>query len=71
MTTTTRQHNIASGTSQGPEKNRKMVRPQCLDGVPVATMSIVKWKLQTILWPDDIVTLSQRNCLVPSSGNGR
>ena len=41
VTTTTRQHNIASGTSQGPEKNIKIVRPQCLDGV--ATINIVKW----------------------------
>ena len=32
-TTTTRQRNIASRTSQGPEKNQKIVRPQCLDGV--------------------------------------
>ena len=48
-TTTTRQRNIASGTSQGPEKNLKIVRPQCLDGV--ATIDIVKWQLQTTLWP--------------------
>ena len=66
-TTTTRQRNIASGTSQGPEKNRKIVRPQCLDGV--ATINIVKWKLQTTLWPDNMVTLSRRNCRVPSSAN--
>ena len=35
-----RQRNIASGTSQGLEKNRKIVRPYCLDGV--ATINIVK-----------------------------
>ena len=46
-TTTTRQRNIASGTSQGPEKNRKIVRPQCLDGV--AKITKVKWQLQTTL----------------------
>ena len=64
-TTTMRQRNIASGTSQVPEKNRKIVRPQCLDGV--ATINIVKWKLQTPLWPDNMVTLSRWNCRVPSS----
>ena len=64
-TTTTQQRNIASGTSQGPEKNRKIVRPQCLDGI--ATINIVKWKLQTTFWPDKMVTLSRRNCRVPSS----
>ena len=46
-TTTTRQRNIDSGTSMGPEKNRKKVRPQCLDGV--AIINIVKWQLQTTL----------------------
>ena len=60
-----RQRNIASGTSQGPEINRKIVRPQCLDGV--ATINIVKWQLQTTLWPDNMVTLSRQNCRVPSS----
>ena len=60
-----RQSNKASGTSQGPEQNRKIVRPQCLDGV--ATMNIVKWQLQTTLWPDNMLTLSRQNCLVPSS----
>ena len=60
-----RQPNIASGTSQGPEKNRKIVRPQCLDGV--ATINIVKWQLKTTLWPDNMVTLSRQNCRVPSS----
>ena len=59
VTTTTRQRDnviyVASGTSQGPEKNRKIVRPQCLDGV--ATINIVKWQLQTTLWPDNMVTL--------------
>ena len=49
----------------GTRKNRKIVRPQCLDGV--ATINIVKWQLQTTLWPDYIVTLSQQNCCVPSS----
>ena len=44
-TTTTRQRNIASKTSQEPGKNRKIVSPQCLDGV--ATITIVKWQLQT------------------------
>ena len=53
-TTTTRQRNITSGTSQRPEKNRKIVRPQCLDGV--TTINIVKWQLQTTLWPRHIVT---------------
>ena len=49
-------------TSQGPEKNRKKVRPQCLDGV--ATINIVKWQ-----WPDNIVKLTRlrQNCRVPSS----
>ena len=65
-TTTTQQCNIAEGTSQGPEKYQKIVRPQCLDGV--ATMNISKWKLQTFLWPDNMVTLLQQNCRVPSSG---
>ena len=49
-TTTTRQRNRASRTSQGPEKIRKIVRPQCLDGV--ATTTIVKWQLQTTLCPE-------------------
>ena len=44
-----RQRNRASRTSQGPEKIRKIVRPQCLDGV--ATTSIVEWQLQTTLCP--------------------
>ena len=52
-TTTMRQgdnvYNIASGTSQGPGKNWNIVRPQCLNGV--ATINIVKWQLQTTLWP--------------------
>ena len=62
-TTTMRQRNIASGTSQGPEKNRKIVRPQCLDGV--ATINVVKWKLQTTLWRDNMVTLSRAQlCLL-------
>ena len=52
-TTTTRQLNRASGISQGQEKIRKKVRPQCLDGV--ATTSIVKWQLQTTLWHGPIV----------------
>ena len=52
-----RQRNIASWNSQGPEKNRKIVRPQCLDGV--ATINIVKWQLQTTLWHDNMVTLSR------------
>ena len=64
-TTTTRQRNIASGTSQGTEKNRNIVRPQYLDLVP--TKNIVKWQLQTTLWPDNMVTLSRQNCCVPSS----
>ena len=57
-TTTTRQRNIASGTrtSQGPEKNQKIVRPQCLDGI--ATIHTVKWQLQKTLWPDIMNTLS-------------
>ena len=52
---------------QGPEKNGKIpvVRPQCLDGV--ATINIVKWQLQTTLWPDNMVTLLRQNCCVPSS----
>ena len=57
VTTTTRQRNIASETSQGPEKNQKIVRPQCLYGV--APINIVKWQLQTTLWPDNMVTLLQ------------
>ena len=54
-TTTTRHGNRASRSSQGPEKIRKIVRPQCLDGV--ATANIVKWKLQTTLYPENMVTL--------------
>ena len=68
-TTTTRHHNRASRTSQGPEKIRKIVRPQRLDGVPVAKTNVVKWQLQTTLCPENMVTLSQQNCRVPSSGN--
>ena len=41
-TTTMRQRNITSRTSQGPEKNQKIVWPQCLDGV--ATINIVRWQ---------------------------
>ena len=41
----------------GPEKNQKIVRPQCLDGV--ATINIVKWQVKTTLWPDNMVTLSR------------
>ena len=52
---------------QGPEKNRKIIRPQCLDGV--VTINKVKWQLQTTLWPDNMVTLSRQNCRVPSSGH--
>ena len=63
-TTTTRQRNRASRTSQGPEKIRKIVRPQCLDGV--ATTNIVKWQLETTLCPENMVTLSRKNCRVPS-----
>ena len=59
-TTTTRQRNIAQGP--GTRKNRKIVRPPCLDGV--ATINIVKWQLHTTLWPDNMVTLSQQNCRV-------
>ena len=59
-TMTAQQRIIASGASQGPEKNQKIVRPQCLDGV--ATINIVKWQLQTTLWPDNMVTLSRQNC---------
>ena len=66
-TTTTRQRNRASRTSQGPEKIRKIVRPQCLDGV--ATTNIVKWQLPTTLCPENMVTLSRKNCRVPSSGS--
>ena len=40
----------------GTKKSRKIVRPQCLDGV--ATSNIVKWQLQTTLCPENIVTLS-------------
>ena len=57
-----RQHNIASGT----RKNRKIVRSQCLDGV-ATIINIVNWQLQTTLWPDNMVTLSQQNCGVSSS----
>ena len=64
-TTTTRQRNRASRTSQGPEKIQKIVRPQCLDAV--ATTNIVKWQLQTTLYPENMVTLSRRNSCVPSS----
>ena len=47
------------------KKNKQIVRPQYLDRV--ATINIVKWKLQTTLYPDNMVTLSRRNCHVPSS----
>ena len=33
------------------------------------TINIVKWQLQTTLWPDIMVTLSRQNCRVPSSVN--
>ena len=33
--------NIASGTGQGPEKNRKIIRPQCLDGVATINVNFV------------------------------
>ena len=69
VTTTTQQRNITSGTSQGPEKNGKTVRPQCLDRV--ATINIVKWQLQTTLWPCTMFTLSRQNCRVPSSATYR
>ena len=62
---TTKQRNIASRTSWGPEKTRKIVWPQCLDGV--ATINTVKWQLQTTQQPDNMVTLSRQNCRVPSS----
>ena len=65
-TTTTQQRNRASRTSQGPEKIRKIVRPQCLDGV--ATTKIVKWQIQTTLCPENMVPLSRQNCRVLSSG---
>ena len=46
-----RQGNKASRTSQGPEKNRKIVRPRCLDGIATtdkvkmaSTNSFVPWK---------------------------
>ena len=57
--------NRASRTSQGPEIIRKIVRPQCLDGV--ATTKIVKWQIQTTWWPENNVTLSRQNCRMPSS----
>ena len=60
-----RQRNRASRTSQGPEKIRKIVRPQCLDRV--ATTSIVEWQLQTTLCLENMVTLSRQTCRVPSS----
>ena len=64
-TTTTRQRNRASRTSQGPEKIRKIVRPQCLHWV--TTTNIVKLQLLTYLWPENMVKLSRKNCRVPSS----
>ena len=65
--TPTRQRNRTSRTSQGSEKIRKIVSPQCLDGV--ATTNIVKWQFQAILCPENMVTLSRQNCRVPSSEN--
>ena len=54
---------------QGPvreqKKVEKIVRPQCLDAV--ATTHIVKWQLQTTLYPENMITLSRKNCRVPSS----
>ena len=64
---TTRQRNIASGNSQGPEKTRKIVRAQCLDGV--ATINIVKWQLQTILLPYIMVTWSRAQLCIYFSLN--
>ena len=62
------QHNRASGTSQGPEKIRKIVRPQCLlSRWGVATTNRVKWQLQTTLFPENMVTLSRQNCRVPTA----
>ena len=48
-TKTTRQRNRASRTSQGPEKNRKIVRPRCLDGI--ATTDIVKMAITNSFVP--------------------
>ena len=59
---------MTSGTSQGPEKNREKVRPQCLDEVAtINTYSKVAITVQTTLWPDNIVTLLLQICRVPSS----
>ena len=60
-----RQRPRASETSQGPEKIRNLVRRQCLNGVAIT--NIVKWQLQTTLWPENMITLSRQNCRVPSS----
>ena len=57
-TTTTRLRKIASGN----RKNRKIVRPQFLDGV--ATTHTIKWQLQTTLWSDNMVATELS---VPSS----
>ena len=42
---------------QGPEKIRKIVRPQCLHWVTAA--NIVKMQLLTYLWPENMVKLSR------------
>ena len=53
------------GLVRDQPKNRKIVWPQCLSGV--ATINMVKWQLQTTIWPDNMVTLSRQNYRVPSS----
>ena len=63
-------HNRASGTSQGPEKIRKIVRPQCLlSRWGVATTNRVKWQLQTTLFPETWSHCRDRivGCPPPSS----
>ena len=51
-----RQRNISSGTSQGPEKNRKIVRPQCLRWISHNKYSNVEAPFITSALYFDIVT---------------
>ena len=55
-----KQRNRASGAM---EKIRKIVRYLCQDGV--ATTDLVKWQLQTTLWPENMFKMSQQYCRVP------
>ena len=50
---------------QGSEKFRQIFRSRCLEGV--ATTNIVILQFTKTLWPENMLTLSQQYCCVPSS----